>query len=79
MFFSLMELTLETYESTSIITGPARKHKLRIKMQYNIPSSQVYNFTCCYFLAVCWFIRSTNVYREYFMESAGVRYLRTSC
>ena len=39
MFFSLMELTLETYESTSIITGPPRKHKLRIKMRYNIPSS----------------------------------------
>ena len=39
MFFSLMELTLETYESTSIITGPPRKHKLRIKIRYNISSS----------------------------------------
>ena len=39
MFFSLMELTLETYESTSIITGPPRKHKLRIKIRYNISYS----------------------------------------
>ena len=39
MFFSLMELTLETYESTSIITGPPRKHKLRIKIRYNISIS----------------------------------------
>ena len=49
MFFSLMELTLEIYESTSIITGPPRKHNSKSKCDTIFLVFKFYNFTCCYF------------------------------